>query len=414
MRRLTIIAVTAAGIGADVRPEADAIERLLRSGAVDRVHIRKPGASDEAVAALVDAVPRELRSRLSLHDAFAVAAPMGVGGIHLNGRNPDVPAGWRGIVSRSCHSFAEVEQARAAGHDYFFLSPIFDSISKAGYTSAFAASVLAEASRRGIIGADTIALGGIGPARLREVGRLGFGGAAMLGAVWNDVDAFISLMHNMFLSNFRLQLITAGAPASEHVEGARQALEGGCRWVQLRMKDASDAEVEAAALELAPLCRRYGATFLLDDRVELVQRVGADGVHLGKNDMPVAQARELLASADNRHYIIGATANTLSDILAAHAAGADYVGLGPFRFTTTKKNLSPLLGLDGYKAVMRQLAEAGISIPVVAIGGITAQDVAALTRAGVDGIAVSGAILRASDKAEATRLILNQILQYNE
>ena len=121
--------------------------------------------------------------------------------------------------------------------------------------------------------------------------------------------------------------------------------------------------------------------------MELVNALGADGVHLGKNDMPVAEARKILGPSRT----IGATANTFADIEKAVAAGADYIGLGPFRFTVTKRNLSPVLGLEGYSSIMKKCAEAGISVPVVAIGGITAEDIDGIMETGVAGIAVSGA-----------------------
>jgi len=185
-------------------------------------------------------------------------------------------------------------------------------------------------------------------------------------------------------------------------DGLESALRGGCRWIQLRMKDASDDEFAATALRVGELCRRAGATFIVDDRVGQVRAVGADGVHLGKKDMPVAEARAILG----KDFIIGATANTLDDMRAAAAAGADYIGLGPFRFTTTKKGLAPLLGIDVYTHLMSAARAEGIALPVVAIGGITLSDLPALRGTGVDGIAVSGLIMRAGDKESTTRKIL--------
>ncbi|HIY68793.1 MAG TPA: thiamine phosphate synthase [Candidatus Alistipes intestinigallinarum] len=198
-----------------------------------------------------------------------------------------------------------------------------------------------------------------------------------------------------------LQFITHRNGRYDEISGTRAVLEGGCRWVQLRMKDAPDEEVVRVGREVERLCREYGATFLVDDRVHLVSELGADGVHLGKHDMPVSEARRLLPAGT----IIGATANTFEDIARAAAAGADYIGLGPFRFTETKRNLSPILGLEGYRTIFERCREAGITLPVVAIGGITAADVAAILAAGATGIALSGALLGAEDPAEETRKI---------
>lgn len=201
------------------------------------------------------------------------------------------------------------------------------------------------------------------------------------------------------------QYISHFTPQISYAEGIRMALEGGCRWIQLRMKDAPAEEIIACAEEVLPLCRRHGAKFLLDDHVELVRQLGADGVHLGKNDMPVDEARKILGS----DIIIGGTANTIEDIIRLHKQGADYIGCGPFRFTTTKKNLSPILGLDGYKSIVLKMKELGIDLPIVAIGGITVEDIPAVMGTGVSGIALSGAILGAPDPVEMTARIIETI-----
>lgn len=202
-----------------------------------------------------------------------------------------------------------------------------------------------------------------------------------------------------------LQYISHFTPQISYAEGIIMALEGGCRWIQLRMKDASAEEIIACAEEVLPLCRRHGAKFLLDDHVELVRQLGADGVHLGKNDMPVDEARKILGP----DIIIGGTANTIEDIIRLHKQGADYIGCGPFRFTTTKKNLSPILGLDGYKSIVLKMKELGIDLPIVAIGGITVEDIPAVMGTGVSGIALSGAILGAPDPVEMTARIIETI-----
>lgn len=199
-----------------------------------------------------------------------------------------------------------------------------------------------------------------------------------------------------------LQFITHFTEKYSYYDSARMALEGGCQWIQLRMKDASPEEVEQEALRVQALCRTYHATFIIDDHVELVKKLHADGVHLGKHDMPVAEARRLLGNG----FIIGGTANTFDDVKMHYEAGADYIGCGPFRFTTTKKNLSPILGLEGYRRIVSQMKEAGINLPIVAIGGITREDIPAILQTGVTGVALSGTILRADNPTEETRRIL--------
>lgn len=199
-----------------------------------------------------------------------------------------------------------------------------------------------------------------------------------------------------------VQFITHTSARYTYADSARLALAGGCRWIQLRMKDAQREEIIATAAEILPLCREVGATFILDDHVELVELTGADGVHLGKNDMPIAEARRQLG----HNKIIGGTANTFEDILAHAEAGADYIGCGPFRFTTTKKNLSPILGLEGYARIVEQMRQNNISLPIVAIGGIAFEDIPAILHTGVTGIALSGSVLRADDPmAEMRRIV---------
>lgn len=175
--------------------------------------------------------------------------------------------------------------------------------------------------------------------------------------------------------------------------------------MQLRMKDASDrAVMEAAEMLLTPI-HACGGLLLIDDRVEVAARVGADGVHLGRDDMPPAEARAVMGNA-----IIGATANTADHIRAAVEAGVDYIGLGPFRYTTTKKRLAPVLGADGYREALSSCG-AGLP-PVVAIGGITPDDMETLASTGVWGVAVAGAIAHSADPVAATERFVELTQKY--
>ena len=201
----------------------------------------------------------------------------------------------------------------------------------------------------------------------------------------------------------KLQFITHYTEKYSYVDSARIALEGGCRWIQLRMKEADEALLEETALTVQKMCKEYGATFIIDDHVSLVKKIKADGVHLGKNDMPIAEARRLLGDT----FIIGGTVNSLDDVFATlQSATPDYFGCGPFRFTSTKKNLAPILGYEGYRNIIRGMEEAGIHIPLVAIGGIQKEDIPELMTDGVHGIALSGSILRAENPVEEMREII--------
>lgn len=202
-----------------------------------------------------------------------------------------------------------------------------------------------------------------------------------------------------------LQFISHYTDRYTYLDSIGMALQGGCRWIQLRMKDATDDEMRPTALEAQRMCRDMGATFIIDDHVELVRELHADGVHLGKKDMPIAEARALLG----KDYIIGGTANTFDDIVAHHRDGADYIGCGPFRFTTTKKGLAPVLGLEGYRDITRRMREAAITLPIVAIGGITANDIPDIIQTGVTGIALSGTVLRATDPVKEMSLVVSLV-----
>lgn len=194
--------------------------------------------------------------------------------------------------------------------------------------------------------------------------------------------------------NYRLQFITHYNERYSYEDSAKIALDGGCRWIQLRIKDAEEKFLEQMALRVQSMCREYGATFIIDDNVLLAKKIGADGVHLGKNDMPVAQARQILGEK----FIIGGTVNTFEDILYHLKNGTpDYFGCGPFRFTSTKKNLAPVLGFEGYRDIILKMREKGAEIPLVAIGGITKEDIPQLLECGVSGIALSGSIINAEN-----------------
>jgi thiamine-phosphate pyrophosphorylase len=197
----------------------------------------------------------------------------------------------------------------------------------------------------------------------------------------------------------RLHYITTNAQAAE------LACRGGVRWVQLRVKNLPAPEWRQRALDVQAVCRHHGATLLINDNPGLALEIGADGVHLGKQDMPPAEARTLLGP----DFIIGGTANTFADIEGLVAAGVEYIGLGPFRFTTTKEKLSPILGLRGYAEIMAQCRAAGFTTPVVGIGGVELADVAELLAAGLHGVAVSGAIGGVASPTEAAQLFIEEL-----
>jgi thiamine-phosphate pyrophosphorylase len=191
----------------------------------------------------------------------------------------------------------------------------------------------------------------------------------------------------------------------DHLQQVEAACQAGIRWIQLRMKLAGEEEFLYTAREAKKMCDSADCALIINDRVGIAAEVQANGVHLGKFDMPVVEARKILGN----RYIIGATANTVDDIREHYRAGADYVGLGPFRFTTTKKNLSPILGLEGYQKIMEQLHQEQIDLPIVAIGGLVQEDLVPLLRAGLHGIAFSGLLVHADDPMATVRALKEEI-----
>ena len=196
-----------------------------------------------------------------------------------------------------------------------------------------------------------------------------------------------------------LQFITNTKSQISVTDQIFAVIEGGCRWVQIRMKNASDEDIKKVVDNVKQKCIETGTFLLLNDRVELAKELNVGGVHLGKEDMPVSKARMILGAA----AIIGVTANTFSDIAAVSAMDIDYYGLGPYANTTTKEKLAPVLGIDGIRKLCYDMEEKEILIPHVAVGGITIDDVLPLLEAGVNGIAVSGAIANAPDIIKATQ-----------
>lgn len=194
----------------------------------------------------------------------------------------------------------------------------------------------------------------------------------------------------------KLQYISKDTIKSSHLQSIEKVLIAGGKWIQLRVKNQDEVTVLKMALEAAKLCKNYGARLVINDYPEIALKTGAFGVHLGLEDMPISEARVILGD----QAIIGGTANTFEQILQRVAEGANYIGLGPYRFTSTKQNLSPLIGLTGYKQILAQVDAAGIRTPIVAIGGILMEDLVQLQQAGIYGVAISAALTDSENPAE--------------
>ncbi|NME66948.1 thiamine phosphate synthase [Flammeovirga aprica JL-4] len=203
----------------------------------------------------------------------------------------------------------------------------------------------------------------------------------------------------------KLHYISTEKKDKNHLQHIQEACESGCRWIQLRAKDISTEDYIALAKKAKIITDLHNAILLINDRPDVAKAVNADGVHVGKEDISPAEAREILGEGK----VVGGTANTIEDIQRLYDYGVDYIGLGPFRFTQTKKKLSPILGLEGYQSLLDQCKERGIDTPIIAIGGIEVTDVENILKTGVHGIAVSGVIANAINPAGVVT-VMNDIL----
>lgn len=200
----------------------------------------------------------------------------------------------------------------------------------------------------------------------------------------------------------RFHYITQDVPDFSHAQLAEFACEGGADWVQLRVKNKSFDEWKKIAEETKLVCLRYGAKLIINDNVRIAKEVGADGVHLGKQDMNPKEARKILG----KNFIIGGSSNTMDEVKWLMDNDVDYIGLGPFHFTSTKEKLNPVLGSEGIKIIAEKF---GKQIPIIAIGGIKAKDIGSLMQAGIHGVAVSSGINMAEDKIEMTKKFRHEL-----
>lgn len=190
-----------------------------------------------------------------------------------------------------------------------------------------------------------------------------------------------------------LQYISQKPKKGTHLDAIEAALAAGSKWIQLRIKDLEPEAILDFARQAVALCTSAGAKLIVNDYPEIALKAGAYGVHLGLQDMSIREARAIVGP----NMIIGGTANTFEHILQRVDEGVDYIGLGPYRFTHTKQNLSPIIGLTGYTNILKCVREAGLQTPIIGIGGIVASDIPALLQTGLFGVAVSGALTDQED-----------------
>ncbi|WP_084439540.1 thiamine phosphate synthase [Dyadobacter alkalitolerans] len=443
--------------------EAERINALFRDG-LQRLHLRKPACNVLDLNRLIAEINPVFYSKIALHSHHELAAQYGITRLHfpesLRKETPEFmlkklkDAGFK--LSTSVHAIDELADL-SDNFEYTFFGPVFDSISKKGYSSIIGDDMYLNDEQKTV---KVIAIGGIDHSNISQIQKMNFDGAALLGAIWHapnfkfsniagglsprqiesdskaiasdpdfkkniagglsprqmKLDLKTTASDPDFKKNIagglsprqmrsdvqqidKLQFISNQSQEFSHLESISLALEAGCRWIQLRVKNEPEKLVLEMAQAAKALCDTYGAKLIINDFPDIAKAISAHGLHLGLSDMPIPEARKIMG--DN--MIIGGTANTFEDILLRIDEGADYIGLGPFRFTKTKLNLSPILGLEGYRDLMQRLAEAKKEIPIIAIGGILPDDVPALLGAGLHGVAMSSALIQSKDPKETVQ-----------
>ena len=204
----------------------------------------------------------------------------------------------------------------------------------------------------------------------------------------------------------KLQYISQGTTPNEHLINIEAALDAGIKLIQLRLKNISDVLYIDYANKAKELCDKYEALLIINDNATVAKHSHADALHLGLDDMNVLEAKKIIPNK-----LIGGTANTLEHIQQRCAEKVDYIGLGPYQFTSTKKNLSPILGIEGYQNIIHEMKKENLTTPIYAIGGVELKDIEAIINTGVHGIAVSGLITH-SDNKEKLVIEIKKILYH--
>ena len=195
----------------------------------------------------------------------------------------------------------------------------------------------------------------------------------------------------------KLHFITHDIAQHTHIAQVKLACEAGAKWIQYRCLSKTDSELLTDINQIAEICDDWGATLIVTDHIHLKGKADIQGFHIEDMEADFIALRKQLGE----EYTLGGSANTIENLIRLAKEGADYAGFGPFKLTTTKPNRSPLLGVKGYTDAIEQLISKNIDLPILAVGGVTLQDIAPLLATGVHGIAASSAINQAEDLSVA-------------
>lgn len=191
----------------------------------------------------------------------------------------------------------------------------------------------------------------------------------------------------------KLYYISQGRTPEEHIKGIEKVCLAGCKLVQLRLKNLPSKIIEKTAIIAKEVCDKHNTKLVINDYSKIAKNILNAGIHVGKNDDNLADLKKTLSSV-----LVGGTANTIDDCVKLYREGADYIGLGPFAFTSTKSNLDPIIGIAGYKDIIIKLKSLKIEMPIYAIGGITETNIPDLLELGVHGVAISGLFANKTEK----------------
>ena len=204
----------------------------------------------------------------------------------------------------------------------------------------------------------------------------------------------------------KLQFITHDIIQHSHIEQAQIACEAGAKWIQYRCLSKADDELLADINSIANICDDWGATLIVTNHIHLKGKADIQGFHIEDMSADFITLRKQIGD----EFTLGGSANTTDDIIRLAKEGADYVGVGPFKVTTTKPNDSPLLGIKGYTNAIEILKSQGIDLPILAVGGVNLQDIDPLLATGVYGIAASSAINQSDDMYQTYKDFYNLLV----
>ncbi|MFK8037398.1 MAG: thiamine phosphate synthase [Crocinitomicaceae bacterium] len=182
----------------------------------------------------------------------------------------------------------------------------------------------------------------------------------------------------------KIYYISQGNDPETHLINIDKVCRSGCKLVQLRLKSSDHETILETAKKSLVICQKFSTKLIINDYLGVVEQLPQVGLHLGKNDISIKVAKQRLGGTQ-----IGGTANTLKDCIQLINEGVDYIGLGPYKNTTTKSNLEPIVGLAGYQDILSKLQTLKMTTPIYAIGGIMEKDIPKLLRLGITGVAMS-------------------------